>query len=134
MSKYGVFSCPSFLAFGLNTERYLRIQSEYGKIRTRISSYLDSFHAVYDINRHIKCKMWLSIIMMVIWIKQHLSNIWNSIHKEVKQHWGWVGKQRCLWKSVYILKMIHVAISLIANIVTRKNPKKVLKQSSEGVL
>ena len=32
------FSCPYFLAFGLNTERYslsFRIHSECGKIRTR---------------------------------------------------------------------------------------------------
>ena len=25
-------------------------------------------------------------------IKQHLSNIWSSIHVKVKQHWGWVEK------------------------------------------
>ena len=38
VSKYGVFSGPYFTAFGLNTERdgvFLRIQFEYGKIRTR---------------------------------------------------------------------------------------------------
>ena len=37
VSKYGVFSAPYFLAFGLNTEKYeisLHIQSECGKIRT----------------------------------------------------------------------------------------------------
>ena len=31
-------------------------------------------------------------IMMVICIKKHLSNIWNSIHEKVKQHWVWVEK------------------------------------------
>ena len=65
VSKYGVFSGPSFPVFGLNTEIYglnLRIQSEYRKRRTRkqISAfspntvkygpektpYLDTFHAV----------------------------------------------------------------------------------------
>ena len=38
-----------FSAFGLNTERYgvsLRIQSECGKIRTRITPNTDIFHAV----------------------------------------------------------------------------------------
>ena len=38
-----------FLAFGLNTERYkvsLRIQSECGKIRTRITPNTDTFYAV----------------------------------------------------------------------------------------
>ena len=28
--------------------------------------------------------------MMLLCLKQHLSNIWSSIHEEVKQHWGWV--------------------------------------------
>ena len=53
----------------------------------------------YDINRprlrhgpkYTKYKMCL--IMMVMCIKQHLSNIWSSIHEKVKQHyWGWVEK------------------------------------------
>ena len=38
-----------FPAFGLNTERYsvsLRIQSECGKIRTRITPNTDTFHVV----------------------------------------------------------------------------------------
>ena len=60
----------------------------------------------YDINRprprhahkYTKYKMCLGI-MMVICIKQHLSNTWSSIHEKVKQHWGWVEKKRCLWKE-----------------------------------
>ena len=46
VSKYGVFSGPYFLAFGLNTERYgvsLRIQSECDKIRTRKNSVFGHF-------------------------------------------------------------------------------------------
>ena len=46
VSKYGVFSGLYFSAFGLNTERYflfLRIQSEYGKIRTRKYSVFGHF-------------------------------------------------------------------------------------------
>ena len=42
-------SGPYFPAFGLNTERYsvsLRIQSECGKIRTRITPNRDTFYAV----------------------------------------------------------------------------------------
>ena len=41
MSKYGFFSGLYFPAYGLSTERYrtsLRIQSEFGKIRTRQNS------------------------------------------------------------------------------------------------
>ena len=43
------YSCPHFPTFGLNTERYgvsLRIQSECGKMRTRITPNTDTFHAV----------------------------------------------------------------------------------------
>ena len=46
--------CPSFLAFGLNTEGYsvsLRIQSKCGKIRTRITPNTDTFHAVLSTDR-----------------------------------------------------------------------------------
>ena len=69
----------------------------------------------YDINRprprhgdkYTKCKMCLNT-MMLICIKQHLRNIWSSIHKKVKQHWGWVEKNRCLQKKnrvcLFILK------------------------------
>ena len=55
------YSGPYFPAFGLNTERYsvsLCIQSECGKIRTRITPNSDTFYAV-----------------TVIGTKQHLSNI-----------------------------------------------------------
>ena len=53
----------------------------------------------YDINRPrpkhghkcAKYKMYRGI-MMVICIKQHLSNIWSSIYEKVKQHWGSVKK------------------------------------------
>ena len=55
----------------------------------------------YDANRprprhghkHTKYKMCLSI-MVVICIKQHLSNSWSSIHEKVMQHWGWNEKKR----------------------------------------
>ena len=61
----------------------------------------------YDINgprlRHwhnyTKYKMCLSV-MMVICVKQHLSNIWSSIHEKVKKHWGWVEKSVAYIKSV----------------------------------
>ena len=57
----------------------------------------------YDINRpksrnghkYTKYKTYLSMIM-IIRIKQHLSNIWSSVHEKVKQHWGWVEKKRSL--------------------------------------
>ena len=50
-----------------------------------------------------KHKMYLSI-KMVVCIKQHLSNMWSSIHEKVKQHWGWVAYKRSVVykKSVYL--------------------------------
>ena len=45
------YSDPYFPTFGLNTERYgvsLRIQSKYGKIRTRITPNTDTFYAVAE--------------------------------------------------------------------------------------
>ena len=66
----------------------------------------NGFHR-YDINRprtrhgqrYIKHKMCFSIII-VICIKQHLSNMWSSIHEEFKQHLGWVEKSVAYKKSV----------------------------------
>ena len=50
VSKYGVFSRPYFLEiYSIN----LFIQSEYGKIRTRKTLYLDIFQTVY-MQRNIK--------------------------------------------------------------------------------
>ena len=46
-------------------------------------------------HEYTKGKMCLNI-MMVVCIKQHLSNIWISIHEKVKQHWGWTEKKRRL--------------------------------------
>ena len=43
LSKYGVFSGPYFPVFRLNTEIYLRIQSEYRNIRTRKNSVFGHF-------------------------------------------------------------------------------------------
>ena len=45
-------------------------------------------------------------MMMYICIKQHLSNIWSSIHEKVKQHWGWVEKKRCLYTKVYSIMLV----------------------------
>ena len=46
-------------------------------------------------HKYTKYKMSLNIVM-VICIKQHLSNIWSSVHEKVKQHWGRFEKKRCL--------------------------------------
>ena len=59
VSQYRVFSGPHFPAFGLNTEVYgvnHRIQSKCGKIKTRKTPYLDTFHAV---QKDLCTKLWI---------------------------------------------------------------------------
>ena len=60
--------------------------------------------------------------MMLTCIKQHLSNIWSSIHEKVKQHWGWVEKKCCLIKSVYLdlLGAVNKKISELKMLSTKK--------------
>ena len=61
----------------------------------------------YNINRprpwlghkYTKYKMYLSV-MMVMSIKQHLKNIWNSIIEKVVQLWRWLKKRVAYKKSV----------------------------------
>ena len=60
VSKYRVLSSPYFPAFRLNMKRYfvsLRIQSEDGKIRTRKTPYLDTFHAVNPIEKSLNLQL-----------------------------------------------------------------------------
>ena len=71
MSRYGVFPGPYFPAFGLNTERYevsLRIQSEYGKIRTRKNSVFGHIsHS--DIFLHLWNKVLIQAVFKRHWAK-----------------------------------------------------------------
>ena len=60
----------------------------------------------YDINRpRLKQRHTYTIykiclnMMMVICTKEHLSSFWSTIHKKVKQRWGWVEKKWCLSKK-----------------------------------
>ena len=75
------YSGPYFPAFGLNTERYsvfLRIQSECGKIRTRIIPNLDTFYVV-------KCLIFLlkSLSKLLKATLQHLAKIGQRINSFV---------------------------------------------------
>ena len=64
--------------------------------------------------KYTQYKMCLSIIM-VISIKQHLSNIWSSVHEEVKQHYGWVKKKHVM-APVAISKAGKTSIFLLNQI------------------
>ena len=52
------FFGPYFSAFGLNTEIYrvnLRIQSKYGKMRSRKTRKMDTFYAMFLWNVNVEC-------------------------------------------------------------------------------
>ena len=59
------------------------------KIKNRSYRYdISRFRHGHKYSTYKKCLR----IMMLICIKQHLSYIWSSIHRKVKQHCGWVEK------------------------------------------
>ena len=68
---------------------------------------------IYDINRprprhghkYTNYKMRLNK-MIVISVKQQLSNVWSLIHEKVKQHWGWVEKNVAYKKTLLIKKRV----------------------------
>ena len=56
------YSGPHFLPFGLNTERYgvsRRIQSQCGKMWTRITPNTDTFHTVEFTNKNTALTLWM---------------------------------------------------------------------------
>ena len=89
----------------------------------------------YDINRlrsrhghkysrYTRC---LSM-MMLLCIKQHLSNIGSSIHEKVKQHWGWVdksvaSKKKCVQDHI-ILKIFTLEGVYTWNFIPRWNSSR----------
>ena len=64
------------------------------KIKNRSQGWSEPRHE----HKYTKYKM--SQIMMAILTKQHLRNIWSSIHQKVKKQWGWVEKSNTYKKSV----------------------------------
>ena len=73
-----------------------------------------------DTNKlNIKCMFKCDVVMVFKCITQRLSDIWFSIRKKVKQHWGWVEKKR-FWKKrgmvekemqLYFLSAISIYLS-----------------------
>ena len=61
----------------------------------KVSQYFESGCRSTPGHRYNKYKTRHGMIMITC-IKKNLSNIWSSIHKKVKQHWGWVEKNCCL--------------------------------------
>ena len=76
-------------------------------------------HDRYDLNRpwpRRKCsknKKCLSK-MMLLFIKQHLSNTWSSIYEKVKQHQ--LKKALLIRKSVYLFRVLSLRTSLLSQL------------------
>ena len=56
----------------------------------------------YNYSKHKKCLC----MMMLMRIEKHLSNVWRSVHGNVKQDWNWVEKRVAYKKSVYFINKI----------------------------
>ena len=78
----------------------------------------------------LECNMCLSI-MIVICIKQHLSNIWGSIYEKVKQHRGWVEekKKKSIAHKKVCIRFLRFDTSSVLIILTSKN--KVFSENKE---
>ena len=58
--------------------------------------------------RHVhKCSKKCLSIMMLVYNKQHQSNIWRSTHEKAKQHEGWVEKKSAAYKN----KCVFISLS-----------------------
>ena len=106
MSEYRVFSGPCFPIYGLNMEIYgvnLRIQSKYGKIRTRKNSVLEHFlrSDIFELLlAEIKpCQvvpycMWKHYICI-----SHLSRLSRFKHYVKYRNFTWFPSVEILWKG-----------------------------------
>ena len=74
-------------------------------------------------------------IMMVKYIKQHLSNIWCSIQEKVKQHWGWAQKKRVTNRIGIVSSVSSLAFlfnfGAIAKYKIMSDGKSILRRSLE---
>ena len=87
----------------LNDDIWLVIMKIRLKIKNRSQKYDINRRRSRNGHNYTKYKMCLSM-MMIICIKQHLSNIGSSVREKVKQHWGWVEKKCCLFKKAFTEK------------------------------
>ena len=74
------YSGPYFSVFGLNTERHevsLRIQSECGKMRTRITPNTNTFHAacLIHVQRLMKFVLYFSVIQSMPQSPKYIESI-----------------------------------------------------------
>ena len=50
----------------------------------------------------------VSVIWCLYVLGKHLSNIWSSVNKNIKQHWGWVEESVACKKSVYFYSFTEI--------------------------
>ena len=76
--------------------------------------------------------------MMLVCIKQYLSNIWSSIHEKVKQLWGWVEKKKnvAYKKGVYtwVLYNFQIIVNSEDNISMSSNIGQRRSKWSQNIL
>ena len=70
--------------------------------------------------KHSTSKKCLSMIM-VICIKEHLSNIWSSVHEEMEQHQGWVEKKLCLYRKNCLFYPVETNVPILYHWKTLKS-------------
>ena len=80
------------------------------KIKNRSRRYSNRTRPSHE-HKYTKYKMCLSV-MMVMYNKKHLSNIWSWIHEKIKQHLDWFEKKLCLYKKTCkrMIPIFHVQI------------------------
>ena len=54
-----------------------------------------------DLDTNILMNILITSVWCCLYIKQHLSYIWGSIHENVKEHWGWAEKSVVYKKGLY---------------------------------
>ena len=80
-----ILKCTRKQVYLLNEIIWLMIMQMRLQVKNRIHRYNINWPRPRHGRRYTRYKICLSI-MMVICIKQHLSNIWSSIHDKTKQH------------------------------------------------
>ena len=95
---------PKMMRHILKKNKYVCIHDIIRLIIMKMKIKMGNKSYRYDLNRprsrhehaYSKYKNCLSM-MMLLCIKQHLGNMWSSIHQKVKQHWG-------CWKKALLIK------------------------------
>ena len=95
------YSGPYFSAFGLNTERYgasLRTQSKCGKMWTRITPNMNTFHAVLATWATISTKLFIFAVSMIGKTRDNIRSIikiWINFRSLAPIFQ--VGRDKCYW-------------------------------------